>query len=92
MMYGFGDEPIPSKDSVELMETLVIEHLHDVLAEAVDVAEWKGQTIDDHCIIWSIRQDKGRFKRIKELLDMNIELKKTKDEAKKDLQEPEEWA
>ena len=31
MMYGFGDDPVPRNDSVELMEDLVVDYLTNIV-------------------------------------------------------------
>lgn len=30
-MYGFGDDPVPRNDSVELMEELVVDYLTNIV-------------------------------------------------------------
>ena len=75
MMYGFGDDRVPDPATVELMEALVKEHLHDVLGASVQVAEWKGsKTVDSFCVMWTVKKDPRRYAKMDKLLKMNAEI------------------
>ncbi len=76
MMYGFGDSKPPDIRSVRLVESMVVEHLHDILMSAVRVAEWQGrEKVDDKCILDCVRQDAKRYKKLNYLLETNSKIK-----------------
>ncbi|GJP74404.1 hypothetical protein CLOP_g4989 [Closterium sp. NIES-67] len=82
MMYGFGDDPEPLPESVELVEEIAIEYITDMVHRAQEVAARRGRlTTED--VLFLIRKDPRKFARAKELLAMNVELK----EARKAFQE-----
>ncbi|CAI5970002.1 unnamed protein product [Closterium sp. NIES-65] len=82
MMYGFGDDPEPLPESVELVEEIVIEYITDLVHRAQEVAARRGRlTTED--VLFLIRKDPRKFARARELLAMNVELK----EARKAFQE-----
>eukprot|EP00270_Netrium_digitus_P008423 TRINITY_DN2520_c0_g1_i1.p1 TRINITY_DN2520_c0_g1~~TRINITY_DN2520_c0_g1_i1.p1 ORF type:complete len:126 (+),score=40.79 TRINITY_DN2520_c0_g1_i1:50-427(+) len=77
MMYGFGDDPDPLPESVELMEDIMLDYVTDLIHKAQDVAARRGKlTTED--ILFLIRKDPRKFARVKELLAMNEELKKAR--------------
>ena len=76
MMYGFGDDPTPNSETVELMEVLVKEHLRDVLGASSRVAEWRGsKEVDSFCVMWTVKKDPRRYAKMDKLLKMNDEIK-----------------
>ncbi|CAI7777786.1 unnamed protein product, partial [Closterium sp. NIES-53] len=82
MMYGFGDDPEPLPETVELVEEMVIEYITDLVHRAQEVAARRGRlTTED--VLFLIRKDPRKFARARELLAMNVELK----EARKAFQE-----
>jgi len=74
MMYGFGDAKEPDPASIELMEDLLVDYLTNVAHRAMEVAERRGrmQTED---LLYVIRNDRKKFARVDELLEMNAKLK-----------------
>ena len=74
MMYGFGDAKEPDPDSIELMEDMLVDYLTNVAHRAMEVAERRGrmQTED---LLYVIRNDRKKFARVDELLEMNAKLK-----------------
>ena len=74
MMYGFGDAKEPDPESVELLEDMLVEYLTNVAHRAMEVAERRGrmQTED---LLYVIRNDRKKFARVDELLEMNAKLK-----------------
>lgn len=76
MMYGFGDDRNPYTESVELLEDLVLKYINDTTRKAMDVGRTGKITVDD--IMFLIRKDKRKCARVKELLLMNEELKKSR--------------
>ena len=76
MMYGFGDDRNPYTESVELLEDLVFKYINDTTRKAMDVGRTGKITVED--IMYLIRKDKRKCGRIRELLLMNEELKKSR--------------
>ncbi|ESN92386.1 hypothetical protein HELRODRAFT_89477, partial [Helobdella robusta] len=76
MMYGFGDDPNPYSESVDLLEELVIEYICELTKKAMEVGRSDRITVED--IIFLIRKDVRKYSRVKELLLMNEELRKAR--------------
>ena len=76
MMYGFGDDKNPYTESVELLEELVLKYITETTRQATDVKKTGKITVED--IMYLIRKDKRKCDRVKELLVMNEELKKSR--------------
>lgn len=76
MMYGFGDDENPLPETVACMQQLVSEYVRHVTDEACKAAEAKGK-LDTECFVFAVRGDKAKFKRVKELLDLNVHIKNT---------------
>lgn len=76
MMYGFGDDRNPYTESVELLEDLVLKYINEMTRKAMDVGRTGKITVED--IMYLIRKDKRKCARVKELLLMNEELKKSR--------------
>lgn len=76
MMYGFGDDRNPYTESVELLEDLVLKYINETTRKAMDVGRTGKITVED--VMYLIRKDKRKCARVKELLLMNEELKKSR--------------
>lgn len=76
MMYGFGDDQNPYTESVELLEDLVLRYINDITRKAIDVGRTGKITVDD--IMFLIRKDRRKCRRVEKLLEMNEELKKSR--------------
>lgn len=74
MMYGFGDDKNPYTESVEVLEELVLMYITDTTRKAAKRSS--KITVDD--IMYLVRKDKRKCNRVKELLVMNEELKKSR--------------
>ncbi|KAH7484539.1 hypothetical protein PRIC1_003850 [Phytophthora ramorum] len=74
MLFGFGDEAEPLDETAELMEDLVVEHVHAMTKKAMELAAVKGK-LDTECFIFPIRKDPERYDRIAELLRANDEFR-----------------
>eukprot|EP00752_Nemacystus_decipiens_P004968 g4520.t1 len=74
MMYGFGDDEHPLPETVACMQQLVAEYVGYVTDEACKAAEMKGK-LDTECFVFAVRNDKPKFKRVKQLLDANAHIK-----------------
>jgi len=89
MMYGFGDDPQPYAESVELLEDLVVQYITDMTLKAGEVGSNKQGRIVVNDILYLLRHDPRKYARVKELLSMNEELKRARkafDEPAKDFE------
>lgn len=79
MMYGFGDDPSPHPDSVQLVEDLALQYLHQFLQDCLLVSQQAGSgkvRLED--VMFALRRDGKKTARVEELLFMNEELKKAR--------------
>ncbi|CAM9464956.1 unnamed protein product, partial [Laminaria digitata] len=70
--------PLPpiSSTTNKHREQLVSEYVRHITDEACKAAEVKGK-LDTECFVLAVRDDKAKFKRVKELLDLNVHIKNT---------------
>lgn len=76
MMYGFGDDRNPYTETVELLEDLVLKYITETTRKAIEVGKSGKITVDD--VMYLVRRDPRKHTRVKELLLMNEELKKSR--------------
>lgn len=76
IMYGFGDDKNPYTESVEVLEELTLKYIKETTRKAMDIKKTSKITVDD--IMYLIRKDKRKCARVKELLTMNEELKRSR--------------
>ena len=76
MMHGFGDDLNPYEDTVDLVEDLVVEFITEMTLKAMDVGKKGKVHVED--ILFLVRKDPKKYTRVKDLLNMNEELKKAK--------------
>eukprot|EP00731_Ephydatia_muelleri_P023854 Em0016g125a len=81
MMHGFGDDPTPYSETVDLVEDLVTDFILEMTFKTMEVSKKGRVHVED--IIFLIRKDPKKYARVKDLLMMNEELKK----ARKDFSE-----
>ena len=74
MMYGFGDSKEPDPASVELVEDMLVDYLVHVGHRSMEVAERRGRMHTED-LLYVIRNDRKKFARVDELLEMNAKLK-----------------
>ena len=74
MMYGFGDSKEPDPASVELVEDMLVDYLVNVGHRSMEVAERRGRMHTED-LLYVIRNDRKKFARVDELLEMNAKLK-----------------
>ena len=67
MMYGFGDDANPRPDSVEVMEEILLQYLHDLCSDAAKVSKMRG-TVKVEDFIFALRKDPKKHARAEELL------------------------
>lgn len=77
MMYGFGDALAPRADSVHLMEEIVLMYIEAVVCKTTEVAQSYRRERPDVCdIMFVIRKDRRKLKRVRYLLEMKAEIQK----------------
>lgn len=86
MMHGFGDDPNPYSDTVELVEELVIQFITETSLKAMDVGKNGRVHVND--IIFIIRKDRKKYSRVKDLLTMKEQIDKAKKAFSEDSEVP----
>lgn len=76
MMHGFGDDPNPYSETVELVEELVLQFLTEMTHKAMEVGKNGRVHVND--IIFIIRKDKKKYSRVRDLLMMKEQIDKAK--------------
>ncbi|KRH93103.1 Transcription initiation factor IID subunit [Pseudoloma neurophilia] len=74
MMYGFGDQKSPRKDTTEVLHSYLLAYLKTVLIKTQNIAKLKGKTKTDD-LLYVIKKDRRKYLRVKDLLMTNEELK-----------------
>mmetsp|Transcript_31523 Transcript_31523/g.68106 ORF Transcript_31523/g.68106 Transcript_31523/m.68106 type:complete len:153 (+) Transcript_31523:158-616(+) len=90
MMYGFGDVKEPSAETIDCVETLVLERVASLASKCVEyhtlaVGTHGKVKLNAEDLLFEIRKDKRKHGRCKELLRLNEEIK----QAKKQYEKPE---
>lgn len=84
MMYGFGDDPEPLPETVDLVEDCVIEYATGLMQRAMDSAAARGRlkggpqrgaSVGPEDILFLVRKEPKKYGRVKELLILAEELK-----------------
>lgn len=73
MMYGFGDSANPLSETVDLMESIVLEYIHDMTVKSMQVAQKRGKLEADD-LVFLIRKDKKKYARVQHLLRLQREI------------------
>ena len=76
MMHGFGDDPNPYSETIELVDDLVVQFITEMTLKSMDVGKKGKLRVED--ILFVIRKDTKKYARVKDLLMMNEELKRAK--------------
>lgn len=76
MMYGFGDDPNPYSETIDLVEELVVQFVMEMTQKAMEVGKSGRVHVND--IIFIIRKDKKKYARVKDLLTMKEQIDKAK--------------
>ncbi|KAI8086380.1 transcription initiation factor IID, 18kD subunit-domain-containing protein [Halteromyces radiatus] len=77
LMYGFGDAPTPSSDSIALMDDLVIDYITEMCQKVSKVSESRGKLrVEDFKFV--LRKDPKKLARVEELLYMNEDIRRAK--------------
>ncbi len=78
MMFGFGDSRTPRADSVALMEELVLHYIEAIVTRTTEVAHtYRRERPEIADIMFVIRKDRRKLQRVRYLLDMKAEIKKS---------------
>lgn len=76
-MSGFGDSQTPHAESVRLMEEIVLDYITALNAKSADVALCNKRDRPDLMdVMYVIRKDARRLRRVRYLLEMKAEIKK----------------
>lgn len=75
-MHGFGDDPNPYSESVDLLEELVVQFITEMTVKSMEVGRSGRVHVND--IIFIIRKDKKKYARVKDLLNMKEQIDKAK--------------
>jgi transcription initiation factor TFIID subunit 13 len=76
MMHGFGDDPNPYSETVDLVEELVVQFITEMTVKAMEVGKSGRVHVND--IIFIIRKDPKKYSRVKDLLMMKEQIDKAK--------------
>ncbi|DBA91542.1 TPA: Transcription initiation factor TFIID subunit 13 [Trebouxia sp. C0004] len=68
MMYGFGDDRTPYKESVDLVEDMVINYVVDTWQKTLASAHSRLTKVSEKDVIFLLRKDKKKYERARELL------------------------
>ncbi|KAI8070841.1 transcription initiation factor IID, 18kD subunit-domain-containing protein [Gongronella butleri] len=92
LMYGFGDVPHPSADSIALMDDLVIDYISEMCQKVLTASETRGRIrVEDFKFV--LRKDPKKLARVEELLYMNEDIRRAKqlfDESEMDQQQQQQ--
>ena len=73
MMYGFGDTESPRTDTAIVVQDYLLHYLTTILLKTKRIGRIKGK-IKTEDLLFVIRKDKRKIKRVKELLKANEKL------------------
>ena len=76
MMHGFGDDPNPYSETVDLVEELVVQFITEMTTKAMEVGKSGKVHVND--IIFIIRKDPKKYSRVRDLLMMKEQIDKAK--------------
>ena len=82
MLHGFGDDPNPYKETVDLVEDLIVQFVQEMTLKAASVGVKGRVRLED--IVFLIRKQQKKYDRVKDLLTMNEELRKARSAFKED--------
>ncbi|KDQ07901.1 hypothetical protein BOTBODRAFT_74581, partial [Botryobasidium botryosum FD-172 SS1] len=78
LMYGFGDDPNPSPDSVNVMEEILLEYIIDLSQTALRPTRKNRLTLEDIRRALSHPADAKKLARMEELLFMQEDIKRAR--------------
>lgn len=77
LMYAHGDTITPRLDTAEAIHEYACKYLIDVLHKAKNVSKSRGRTKTED-LLYTIKRDRRKYSRAKELLTTNEELKRAR--------------
>jgi len=80
LMYGFGDDRNPANDTVNVMEEILIEYILDVCSTALGPARKARLSVDDIRRVLARPADAKKLARMEELLFMQEEIKRAREQ------------
>ncbi|KAG7670819.1 hypothetical protein Ndes2526B_g01427 [Nannochloris sp. 'desiccata'] len=87
MMYAFGDHDTPLPETVDLVEEIVIEYASGVFRKSLNLASLRGKSkpplkgvgaVTAEDIMAIVKKDPKKFERVKELFELQKELKEAR--------------
>lgn len=78
MMYGFGDVRDPNNETVALVEDLMVDFITNIAHQAMECAEKRGGRFSNDDLLYVIRNDEKKLRRVEELMEMNEYLKEAR--------------
>ena len=78
MMYDFGDVRDPNYETVALVEDLMVDFITNVAHQAMECAERRGGRFSNNDLLYVIRNDEKKMRRVEELMEMNEYLKEAR--------------
>ncbi|KIO28183.1 hypothetical protein M407DRAFT_72133 [Tulasnella calospora MUT 4182] len=78
MMYGFGDDPNPAPDTVNVMEEILMEYIADVCATSLKTSRKHTIKLEDLRRALSRPADSKKLARMEELLFMQEDIKRAR--------------
>ncbi len=88
MMRGFGDDPNPYDETVDLIEEMVIRFITEMTQRAMEVGKSGRVQVND--IVFIIRKDRKKYARVRDLLMMKEQIDKAKKAFTEDTEASEE--
>ncbi|ETO14509.1 hypothetical protein RFI_22869 [Reticulomyxa filosa] len=87
-MYGCFDDENPLEESMELMESILVQFIHKMTCQAQELANMNKRNVYEGDLMFLIRKDRKKFQRINELLNFHENLKKLRIGKRLTLQMP----
>jgi transcription initiation factor TFIID subunit 13 len=84
MLFGFGDDKNPLKESVELLENIAFDYIKEMTKKLVELTDQKYKKINKEKefllkdFVFLIKKDKKKYAKIKYLLIMRKKLKEAR--------------
>jgi|688.fasta_scaffold1053817_1 transcription initiation factor TFIID subunit 13 len=90
LLYGFGDDPNPDPESVQLVECYLVEFINDLLNKATNrsIRRGAGNKVQLQDVLHYIRDNPKMYNRVRKLLKLEGEFDQTKREWLEDNKTP----
>lgn len=87
IMYGCGDDKKPYLESVELIRIIIQNFVTEFCQKSLDLANQNNRNLKVEDMMFLIRQDKAKFRKVTNLLNFNQELKQLRKNDFKTIEE-----